>query len=217
MDVQKYFFPLGVLAAVLGVYAIFRKSGSTPNAIATYPNPASSGVGLPSDFANTQGVGASVAPVTYNVPATSLAPSPLIVLQNPYNPNPQASDPANTQDNAAPAYLTFNFGPQSDLNKTPASRSQLRKAQPNAQGDSDHGGCGCGGGCSGSCNQANSFPDGNGSIKLSTSKANQLKVQSSWLSPAQQNMMAYLQSEEGGVGSYVSSYALNSSLSGPLN
>lgn len=217
MDVQKYFFPLGVLAAVLGIYAIFRKTTGTPNAIATFPNPSSSGVGLPTDPPQSAGGVSSVAPVTYNVPATSFAPSPLIVLQNPYNPNPQASDPSQTQDNGAPAYLTFNLSPASDLNKTPASRSQLRKAQPNAQGDSDHGGCGCGGGCSGSCNQANSFPDGNGSVKLSTSKANQLKAQSSWLSPAQQNMMAYLQSEEGGPGSYVSSYALNSSLSGPLN
>jgi hypothetical protein len=218
MDVQKYFFPLGVAASVIAVYALFRnQQNAGQNTIATYPNPASSGVGLPvSDPSQTQG---TVAPVSYNVPATQLAPSPIVVLQNPLNPNPQASDPSQTQDNGAPAYLTFNFGPQSDLNKTPASKKQLAQAQPGV--DQSHDGCGCGssscGGSGPQCGQQNAFIDGNGNVKLSSSKKNQLRAQNNWLSPAQQNMMAYLQSEEGGPGSYVSMYALNADLSGPAN
>jgi hypothetical protein len=211
MDVQKYFFPLGVLAAVLAVYAVFRKTGSNANTIATYPNPSSSGVGLPvSDPSQTQG---TVAPVSYNVPTTTLAPSPIVVLQQPSNPSPQ-TPASQTPANQTPAYLTFNFGPQSDLNKTPLSNSQLSEAQPTNPGQSSaaSSGCGCGGSCSGACNQANSFPDGNGTVKLASSKRVQLHQQNKWLNPAHANMMAYLQSEEGGVGSYVSSYALNSDL-----
>lgn len=173
MNLEKYFLPLSVFTGVLAVYLYFR--GSQGNSASTVPNPASGGVPAPY---SASGV---VQPVSYNVPAMSVSPDPLVVLSQP-----QATNPDGTSNGIPPPYLTFNRGPKNNLFMKPADLPS----------NSD-GSCGCGCGqpaqsCANQCNASNSFVDGSGNTPLSSSRARQIANGGDWMDNAMSNLNAYL-------------------------
>ena len=156
MDVQKYFFPLGVGAAIIGIWVALRKPNTGPlqsNQI----SPAASG--LPNYTPQA---------VQYQVnPPQLAAPSQIQLLGDPWDPNPAI--PTNPQNQTPPAYLAFNFGPGHDLSKIPLTDDQIAQLngnRPTQQASS----CGTCGGCSGGNSGGNCandpnksvFPDGRG-------------------------------------------------------
>ena len=176
MKPEKLFLPLMVGAAVIGIYLLFRNTNSQSQAL-TVPNPSSSGV---TQAASSGGV---VQPVTYNVPATSISPDPIVVLSDPSNPNPSS-----TPTTQPPAYLAFNFPPASNLSQTAATPAT-----------SESGGCksSCNQ-CSkkSSCNQANGFVDGSVSSPLASSTARLVKNGGdTWIENTRNNINAYLSLE----------------------
>lgn len=148
----------------------------------TTPNPASAGVTGPY---TTQGV---VTPA--NLPllpggvAFASAPAPPDVLSDPTSDNPGSTH----RRTRAPQYLSFNFGPRSDLSKSAPS------------GDTaDSGGTG---GCGG-CSQKKTCSGGSqgrstcgGGVALVTSRGRQVRNSQpdSWLPVTQENIDSYLAS-----------------------
>jgi hypothetical protein len=174
--IERYFFPLGVLAAVVGIWAAFRKQ--VPAAAVLQPSDASSGVPTYD----------SESPGAMNIGAPVLTFNPAQAIANPLSNMPSAATP---QQAAAPQYLSFNFGPNLDFspNKQPAT-SNVRLQQQAAQNPS---GCGCG--QASSCQTCgkiiSNFPDGSGSCQMSSSHVKQQEAASpNWLSLAQQNVAA---------------------------
>jgi hypothetical protein len=94
---EKFFLPLTVVAAVAGVWALFRSGDKNIGALT--PNPSSGGV--PASYSAS----GTVQPVSYNVPAVALQPSAITLLSNPWD------------SGSVPSYLTFNQPPQADINK----------------------------------------------------------------------------------------------------
>lgn len=223
LDAQKVFFPVAVVAAVVGIWAAFRKQGGTTAVI--LPNPASSGV--------TPSVDA--APYSFNAPALASPPSVAQALANPWSNNPGGSQiynydipgitiniPANasvakadatgligrtavpdpTTDNLPiPSYLTHNFGPRHALTKP------MPVPTPPASG-------GCGGSCGmpspscNTCNQTNAFPDGSGQSKLASSRAIQFANSDpkGWLPTYTDNAMAYVASAPPDTNGWLAEY-----------
>lgn len=210
LDAQKFFLPLAVVAAVVGIWAAFRKQGGTTAVL--LPNPAGAGVTPSADVAG------------YSFDAQPLASPPSIsqALANPYSTNPGGPqlytfnipgltnkipdnaaqavadstgggvrttlpDPT-TSDVPVPSYLTHNFGP----------RHALTKPMPVPQ--TPGGACGCGGTCGmpspscNTCNQTNAFPDGSGNTKLNSSRATQFANSDPgvWLQQYADNAMSYV-------------------------
>ena len=169
MKLEKLTLPIMVAAAVIGIWLLFRGSNSTPTAV-TLPNPSSSGVAP------------GVQPVNYYVPATSISPSPLVVMQQPTNPNPAAPAPA-----SAPPYLVFNLSPLQNLASNPP--------EPVTTGE---GNGGCKSSCNqctkkSSCNQPYGYPDGATATPLVTTRARQVnQAGPTWIQKAQANINAYL-------------------------
>lgn len=155
MKPEKFFFPLMVFAAIVGVWMFLRK----PQAV-TQTQPSTSASGVPNV--------ATESPTSYNVQSPQIPASPLVYLADPGNPDPTA--PARK---SPPNYLSFNFGPNHDLTKVPADN--LYDAQKSALRKKS--GCGgCGGDCN-SCDQnANVFPDGVGRTPLSSSRRMQIEA-----------------------------------------
>jgi len=184
MNIERLFFPLTVFAAVVGVYVFFRSQNTAVQAVT--PNTASSGV--PASY-TASGV---VQPATFDVPALTMFPNANTVLKQPTNPNPNG--PSLTADGLPPAYLTFNLGPRSDLNK---AAQPVNTDSPGAGG----GGCGCGGckekqSCRNQCNQSNAFPDGGGNSKLASSGRRLVALSNpdSWLPNSRNNAESYIYS-----------------------
>lgn len=186
MDIkpEKLFLPLFVVSAVGAVYLLFRNTDGPTQS--TVPNTSQSGV--PSAYTQS---GAVQGPNEYNVPAYQVDPSPLAYLSDPYASNP-GSESTRTY---APSYLAYNRGPSSDLTKISVENRQPEK-----------NGCGCND-CSGSdshagkdecpgCMKRNSFPDGNGTIALSSSRARQIRSSDgAWIENAASNINTWLASE----------------------
>lgn len=198
LDAQKIFLPLTIVAAVVGIWAAFRKSAGGTTVV--LPNPASSGV--------TPSVGAQpytfdtnipgVSPVAIPLPSMPTLPSyiPSIAPGIPGNAAQAISDSTNGPPQTiadpttpTPAYLTHNFGPRLALTK------KMPTPEPPASS-------GCGGSCGmpspacNTCNQTNAFPDGSGQSKMSSSRALQFAASSPgvWLQPWTDNAMSYLAS-----------------------
>lgn len=224
LDAQKLFFPLTIAAAVIGIWAAFRKQDGTTAVI--LPNPASSGV-TPS---------ADVAPYTFDTPQLASPPSNTQALANPWSNNPGGSQvynfdipglttqiPANaavakmdstgegtrtsvpdptTSSHPIPGYLTSNFGP----------RHALTKPMPVPQ--SPAGSCGCGGSCGmpspscNTCNQSNAYPDGSGDTKLVSSRALQLvnSQPEEWLGAYAANAASYVASDPPDTNGWAAEY-----------
>lgn len=224
LDAQKLFLPLAVVAAVVGIWAAFRKKDGTTAVI--LPNPASSGV-TPS---------ADVSPYVFNAPQLASPPSNAQALANPWSNNPGGSQiynfdipgittkiPANAADATAsalglqtrtsipdpttsdlpiPSYLTHNFGP----------RHALTKVMPVPQAPASS--CGCGGSCGmpsascNTCNQTNAFPDGSGNTKLVSNRALQLAQSdpNEWLSTYTANAASYVASAPPDTNGWPSEY-----------
>lgn len=172
MKPEKFFFPLMVVAAVVGIWAIFRK----PATVTTQTQPSAAPSGIPNY--------ATESPTSYNVQTPQLGNAPaLVYLQNPMSNNPAAK----VQPDKPPTYLAFNFGPSHDLTKVPDSN--LHQEQEAAQGKST----GCGGCQSNSCNSCdqnkNTFPDGQGRTALASShRAQIVNAPRSFLEIAQANL-----------------------------
>lgn len=181
MKLEKLFLPLSIFAAVVTVYLLFRGRGNVPSQVVT-PNPASSGVPATYNFG-------SVTPATYNVPAT---PGPAAFTPTALSTNPSSPTPVGGGPTQVPAYLTFNFGPGSDLTKGNAVA---------AQPVSSDSGCGCGGSSQSkscvSCKSSNSFTDGNSPTPMASSKATAIdNTPSGVLKRQWNNTMAYLASSD---------------------
>jgi len=181
MKIEKLFLPLFVFAAVVTVYLLFKNQENLPTQVVV-PNTASSGV--PSSYTQS-GV---VQPAVYNVPPISAVSTPPPTL---LSSNPQSVAPAGGGPQQVPAYLTFNLGPQSDLNKQPASQGAATTSS------------GCGG-CSGkktkqcvTCKSKNSFTDGNSPTPMASSRAKAINCQpdDAWIAPWK-NVMDYLKSTD---------------------
>lgn len=180
MSLQKLFLPLSIFAAVVTVYLLFRGQGNVPSQVVT-PNPASSGVPATYNFG-------SVTPATYNVPvipgAAALTPTAL-------SSNPQSATPVGGGPSQVPAYLTFNFGPGSDLTKNNA-------VQASPVSDSS---CGCSSSkqknsCV-SCKSSNSYTDGNSPTPMASSKAAAIdNTPADALKQQWKNVMNYLASSD---------------------
>lgn len=158
MKPEKFFFPLMVFAAVIAVYMLFRKREP-----ATVTQPSTSASGLPLVTPQAQ---------NYNVNPAQVAPSPLVMLADPFSHDP------NNPSAKPPSYLAFNFGPSHDLTKTPTPKPDKKKN-----------------GCSGSCNScdscsqdSNTFPDGQTTTRLSSSRGRQVAAQPDWIANALANL-----------------------------
>jgi len=170
---EKFFFPLGVLAAIVGIWAAFRKQ--TPAAAVLQPSNASSGVPTYD----------SESPGAMNLGAPVLTFNPAQAMANPLSANPAAPTPA-----AAPQYIAFNFGPNLDFSPNKQPSSDLRSQQKQAMGKS---GCGCGSqqSCN-TCGQITSqYTDGSGSCQMSSTHQKQQQAASeNWWQNAAQNIAA---------------------------
>jgi hypothetical protein len=93
MDLQKYFLPLTIAAAIVALYLFFRQSGNggvvpaQSVTVASVPNAAASGL--------TPSVGA-VTSVSTNVPAYNTQPYPVDYLTDPTQAQPSASQNVST-------------------------------------------------------------------------------------------------------------------------
>lgn len=163
MTIEKFFMPLTVVAAVVGIYVAFRKEVGSQGVI--IPNPASAGVTA------VQTTGGVVSPINYNVPPLATNPSPLVLMSDPSNPTPGFNAPV-------PAYLAFNFGPGLALNKA----APLPPAKPAT-----------GGGCCDPCSGRDyAFSDGGKDSLVSTrSKQVSNSTPESWLPAATDNVDSY--------------------------
>jgi hypothetical protein len=161
MDIQKFFFPVGVAAAIVGIWVALRKPNVGPTT-SNQVNPSPSG--LPNYTPQA---------VQYQVnPPQLAAPSQIQLLSDPLNPNPAL--PPNPQYATPPAYLAFNFGPGHDLSKIPLTDAQIAQLNGNRPTQSDSG-CGCSGSgfdlesCQNNPNKA-MYPDGRGGLMSQTGK-----------------------------------------------
>lgn len=200
MDAQKLFFPVAVGAAVLGIWATFRK---TPAVAAMTPNPSGGGVVGPY---TQNGV---VQPMSFPVAPVQLAPNPFILLSQPTNPTPGSNggDSPSARRKSPPNYLAFNFGPSHDLTKQATPPKTKKK-----------NGCGCGS-CESDCNTCagrDTYPDGTGNTPLSSTRTRQFynSTPSDWLDFVENNFDSYLstQSSDNGIPtltSYVEPGTLN--------
>jgi hypothetical protein len=175
---EKLFLPLAVVAAVIAVYTFFRKAGGSQTL--TTPNPGPSGV--PASYS----AGGVVQPVNYTVPAVPDNPSPAIILANPFSANPGGSTIP------TPPYLAYNLGPGNLLNTAP----DTSMIPPTSHCGCDSG-ASCANQCSSQCGSFNSFPDGAGTTKLSTTRGRQLAASSpgTWQPAQVANLNAYLATE----------------------
>lgn len=182
MKLEKLFLPLMVFGAVVTVYLLFRGQGNVPSQIVT-PNPASSGVPATYNFG-------SVTPATYNVPAI---PGAAALTPTALSSDPSSANPAGGGPSQVPSYLTFNFGPGSDLTKgnaTPASSDSSSGCGCNSSPSNSSGSCV-------SCKSRNSFPDGSSPTPLASSKAAAINDagNDAWKAPWK-NVMDYLRASD---------------------
>lgn len=159
---EKFGYPLMILAAILGIVIFFRKQ--QPPIVQTVSAPNATGYG-------------AIPPLTQTlVQPTQVSPSPTVfyaALSNPYSPAPQT----NVTDNVGPvppSYLTYNQGPSDSLIKAiQAVDTEL----PTVAGAGMGGSCGCSGSCGG-CSSAKTckspcdvinarYPDGRGGCLVS--------------------------------------------------
>jgi hypothetical protein len=175
MKWEHFFFPLGVLAAVVGIWAAFRKQ--VPAAAVLQPSSASSGVPTYD----------SESPGAMNIGAPVLTFNPAQAIANPLSAMPSSP----TQPTSAPQYLSFNFGPSLDFspNKQPSSDLRSQQQQTQGKGKGGCGGCGQSSGCN-SCGQIiSTYPDGAGACPMSSSHQKQQQAASeSWWWQAAQNI-----------------------------
>lgn len=154
MKPEKFFFPIMVFAAIIGIYLLFRKQEP-----ATVQGPNTSASGLPTIAPQAQ---------QYQVNPPTLTPSPLVMLADPYSNDPQAATPQRP-----PAYLAFNFGPSHDLTKTPFNPAGSGVTDDGTKTASGCGGCGSSSHC-GCGTIDNVFPDGAACSKMSSNNRRQV-------------------------------------------
>lgn len=204
IDPQKLFLPLGIGAAVISVYLLFRNTN--PGAVqVTYPNPSSAGV------SQAQTSGGSIQPVSYNVaPTPALGPATIISLGGAQAPggyghsytinkrgipqdasltDPLSANPAGKQRTSPPPYLAQNFV------------RLFGSPKPVMKSD-----CGCGGSCESkknSCNKcpsgSNNYGDGRGATMLASSRGAQIDhTNSAVLEDTAASINSYLLLQSGG-------------------
>jgi hypothetical protein len=177
---EKIFYPLTVVAAIVGIWYFFSKSGNSVGAQNTVTS------------AGPSGLEGQLAPIGQVLAQPLQAPPGIQYIINaakdPQSTNPGAPDP----QTGPPNYLTYNLGPNLVLSKSLdlAASQELDRVQKAAK----KGGCGgsCGG-CSKSttcispCNETNSrFTDGRGACMVT-----QPDVPKTWIDKAVANFYSF--------------------------
>jgi len=192
-NVERFFFPVMIFAAIVTIWVYLRgKSGGTQ---AIVNNPATNVPGTTTQLPGltqvlyTPGTGGGSGGPPQSVPS---------IASNAVAANAPTQAAPSTSFSTAPSYLTYNFGPDFAFSKIPVADAMLMQQQAAAAGGSKS--CGCGGGCSKSCvscDASNSrYPDGRGSCLAK-------KVSPALVNRTAQNIQSFL------VGAASIPYAAN--------
>lgn len=157
-NVERFFFPVMIFAAIVTIWVYLRGKAGATQAIVNSPATNIPGVGqqIPGLtqvlFAPAMGGGSGGPPQ-----ATPSIAANITAARDPLSVNPGA-----TPISYPPSYLTYNYGPQFAFSKLPL-------VDPMVSAAIKSGSCGCGGKCDSCkscvspCDQANArYPDGRG-------------------------------------------------------